>query len=270
MYTLHPFCQRVDVAQCGWHSSRMDAHTTWLVANWKMNGNAALVCDWAAAVNTALMPLDPTLKVTFCPPAIYLEDARRVLPNAALLGLGAQNCHHEARGAYTGEISAAMLVDKGCHTVIVGHSECRNRGDCDTAVVKKAKAAIDAGLMPLICVGESLADYEQQQTLAALDAQLAQIAALDNTRYAIAYEPLWAIGSGRTPTLAEISAAHSHIKSVLGSRVNVLYGGSVNAGNIHEILTLPDVSGALIGGASLEIHSMCALMERAAQAVKGK
>lgn len=261
---------RVDVAGCGWQYSRMDARTTWLVANWKMNGSAAAVRDWAVAVNAALVPLHPRLAVTFCPPAIYLEDARSVLPESPALQLGAQNCHHEVKGAFTGEISAAMLVDKGCHMVIVGHSECRNRGDCDNIVINKAKAAIDAGVMPLICVGESLADYEQQRTFAALDAQLVGIGGLDSSRFAIAYEPVWAIGTGRTPTVAQISAAHSHIKSVLGTGVNVLYGGSVNAGNIHEILALPDVSGALIGGASLEIQSMCALMQRAARAIEGK
>lgn len=248
----------------------MGVAQTWLIANWKMNGEASRVRAWASAVNAALSTTDHAVNVVFCPPSIYLEDARAVLPVNARVMLGAQNCHAEAKGAFTGEISAPMLIDKGCAYVIVGHSECRLKGDCDETVAGKAVGAIAAGLTPIICIGESLAHYEANETLKMLDMQLEAIAALPIGSYLVAYEPIWAIGSGRTPTTAQIQVAHRHIKSVLGSSANVLYGGSVNASNVTEILALPEVSGALVGGASLESNSMCALITSAANIRLGK
>ena len=241
-----------------------------LIANWKMNGDAARVRDWASVVNAALESQNTGVVAVFCPPTIYIEDARAVLPAGAALTLGAQNCHHQSHGAFTGEVSAPMLADKGCTFVIVGHSECRMKGECDDMVAAKASAAIAAGLTPILCVGESLAHYEANETLRALDAQLAAIRSLPVANYLVAYEPLWAIGSGHTPRGAEITAAHSHIKSVLGSSVNVLYGGSVTTSNVSEILALPQVSGALVGGASLDSQSMCALIRSAANVTLGK
>jgi triosephosphate isomerase len=242
----------------------MSKTTTWLVANWKMNGNAERVQAWAFAVNQHLGAHRGAVVGVFCPPSIYITDAALALPANAQLRLGAQNCHGASKGAYTGELAAAMLTDKGCAFVIVGHSECRVKGECDETVAAKATAALAAGITPIVCVGESLAACESHQTLATLTRQLKPLADLPVGGYLIAYEPNWAIGSNRTPALAEILAAHSHIKSVLGSSVDVLYGGSVNASNAVEILALPEVSGALIGGASLEIDSMCALISGAA------
>lgn len=248
----------------GWHSKGMGKSPTWLVANWKMNGDAGRVRAWAFAINQTLTAEHKGLAVVFCPPSLYLNDAYAALPPNAALTLGAQNCHHETHGAYTGETSARMLAEKHCRFVIVGHSECRSRGDCDVAVAGKARAALEAGLVPIICVGESRSEYEAKQTLPVLTAQLAALEGLPVGAYVVAYEPIWAIGANRTPHVAEIQAAHSHIKSVLGSNVDVLYGGSVNPTNASEILALTEVAGALIGGASLEIETMRALITSAA------
>lgn len=264
MYTLAPVCQRVDAHACGWHSMGMGKAATWLIANWKMHGDVPRVRAWAFAINHLLATHNDAVAVVFCPPSLYLHDAHAALPPNAALALGAQNCHHEIKGAFTGETSAAMLAEKHCRFVIVGHSECRSRGDCDVAVTGKAKAALAAGLTPIICIGESLAEYEAKQTLATLSAQLAALEALPVGGFMVAYEPIWAIGTNHTPSAKEIQAAHSHIKSVLGSNVDVLYGGSVNPSNASEILALPEVAGALVGGASLEIETMRALISCAA------
>lgn len=137
-------------------------------------------------------------------------------------------------------------------------------GETDADVAAKAAAALEAGLTPIICIGESLAQYEAGKTAEILTAQLTPLAKLPGADYLIAYEPIWAIGTGKTPKMPEIASAHSHIKSVLGSAARVLYGGSVNPGNVGEILGLPGVDGALIGGASLEISTMRAMMVAAA------
>jgi len=236
---------------------------TWLIANWKMNGDTRSVRAWVFAVNAALAKRNAAVKVVLCPPSLYITDGVAALPPNAQLALGAQNCHAATKGPYTGEISSAMLMDAGADYVIVGHSERRATGDADADVLAKATAAITAGLMPIICVGESFAAYEKKQTHMVLDDQLELLKSLPRGGYLIAYEPIWAIGTSRTPSMAEINAAHSHIKSVLGSETAVLYGGSVNAVNAGEILAQLQVSGALIGGASLEIESMCAMIASA-------
>ena len=228
----------------------------WLVANWKMNGTAASVADYAFHLSAALANAPATIIGVFCPPTIYIADAELALPQNTRLHVGAQNCHAEKSGAFTGEISASMLKDAGCDHVILGHSERRKMGETDAEILAKAQAAIAAGLTPILCVGESQAEYEAKQTNAALDKQLAALAKLKAGSYLVAYEPVWAIGSGKTPSMAEIGAVHRHIKTVLGSAVSVLYGGSVNSGNGRAILGIPEVSGALIGSASLDISTM--------------
>jgi triosephosphate isomerase len=234
----------------------MHPASTWLVANWKMNGTAHEVRDYAFALNRLAGELPPTTHTVFCPPAAYITTAAEALPYNRRLALGAQNCHEVTKGSYTGEISAAMLADLGCRYVILGHSERRAEGETDQQVAAKAEAALAAGLTPIICLGELLSAYQAKETKSILDQQLAALTRLPTRDILIAYEPVWAIGSGKTPNSQEIAAAHRHIKTVLGSAVAVLYGGSVNAGNASEILRLPEVSGALIGGASLNIASM--------------
>lgn len=230
-----------------------------------MNGDADAARAWAFAVNAALGAHHTAVRGVFCPPFPYIAAAKAALPLNAQLELGAQNCHAAAKGAHTGEVSAAMLRDSGCDYVIVGHSERRAAGEMDADVVAKAETAMATGLTPIICIGESRADYDAKRTLAALDMQLASLRTLSSANYLIAYEPVWAIGASRTPEMLEIERAHRHIKTVLGSATSVLYGGSVNADNAGEILGLPDVAGALIGGASLNIESMLALIQCAAK-----
>lgn len=228
-----------------------------------MNGSAARARGWAAGVEAVLSANASSVKLVFCPPVPCLPAAKAALAASACLQLGAQNCHEAVSGPYTGEISAQMLKDSGCTYVILGHSERRNMGESNERVLAKAQAAIEAGLMPIICIGESRVAYEAKQTNTILDEQLLLLRALPQGSYLIAYEPIWAIGTKQTPQMPEISAAHSHIKSVLGSSTSVLYGGSVNAVNIEQILSLAEVSGALIGGASLEIESMLAMLTSA-------
>ena len=264
MYTLLWFCQSVDAPARGWHDKGMSNDPIWLVANWKMNGDSAQVRAWAFRVNGMLAAHASAVRAVFCPPTPYITAAKLALPGNAALKLGAQNCYKGIKGAFTGEVSAAMLKDLGCRFVIVGHSERRAMGETDGEVAAKALSASQAGLVPIICVGESREECDKGLTEQVLDKQLAGLKTLAVGSYLIAYEPVWAIGSNVTPKPIEIDAAHSHIKSVLGSSVAVLYGGSVNAGNAGEILGLASVAGALIGGASLEIESMCALVGAAA------
>jgi triosephosphate isomerase len=264
MYTSIRDCQRVDGDKIDWHSSAMQTNPLWLIANWKMNGDAARARAYAFAVNAALDELPVSVACVFCPPAPYLLSAYEALSQNARLAIGAQNCHMADKGAHTGEVSAPMLADSGAKFVILGHSERRAAGETDANVRAKAQVALATGLIPVICVGESRAAYESKQTNVMLDGQLAVLKELPAGSYLIAYEPVWAIGGSTTPQMSEISAAHSHIKTVLGSSASVLYGGSVNAGNVAQILALPEVAGALVGGASLEIESMVALLTQAA------
>ncbi len=238
----------------------MEHRRTWLIANWKMNGTAARVQAWTAAIHAATSTLADPIVTVFCPPIPYLALAKAALPNPTRLALGVQNIHASASGAFTGEVAALMVAEFACSYVIVGHSERRAAGESDADVLAKAQAVIAAGMVPVICVGESRAAYDAHQTTQALDAQLSSLCELPQQRYLIAYEPIWAIGSQQTPQMMEIQAAHRHIKSVLGSVTPVLYGGSVNASNLQQILGLPEVSGGLIGGASLEIESMSAMI----------
>lgn len=237
---------------------------TWLIANWKMNGTRARVLAYAIEWD-ALLRATPGVQGVFCPPVLFAEPAYAALPADAALAMGAQTCHMLEKGAFTGEISAAMLADSGVGYVILGHSERRAMGETDAQVVAKAQAALAAGITPVVCVGESLAAYQEGGTRTALMAQLQPLQVLDTAAYLIAYEPIWAIGSGLTPTLDEIDAVHGWIKSVLGSAVPVLYGGSVNSANASAILALSEVSGALVGGASLEINSMAAILAAACE-----
>ncbi len=241
----------------------MKPNTTWLVANWKMNGNASRVREYAFSLSAALMTVPSGVKLVYCPPAVYLQAALNGLPQNSRVRVGAQHCHSAGEGAFTGEIGAPMLAELGVGYVILGHSERRMMGETDEMVAAQAIAALAEGLVPILCIGESEAAYNAKQTTDVLNAQLARLRTLASRRFLIAYEPVWAIGTGKTPTLSEITAAHNHIKSVLGSETVVLYGGSVNAGNAKEILGLSEVSGALIGGASLDITSMRSIIAAA-------
>jgi len=230
---------------------------TYLIANWKMHGHRAQVQDYAFRVNAALSSAPKHLITVFCPPANYIDAASQALPLNARLTIGAQNCHTHASGAYTGEIAVPMLADCGALAVIVGHSERRTYfAETDALVEQKARAVAAAGLTPIVCIGESLEEYEAGKTAAVLEKQLEAYAAQPIDGMLVAYEPVWAIGSGKTPSGAEIAAAHAKIKSMLGSAISVLYGGSVKPANLAEILEIEGVNGALIGGASLDAAGM--------------
>ncbi len=220
---------------------------------------------YAFAINAALEMAPASVSVVFCPPCPFLAAAKAGLPQNARLELGSQNCHAAKEGAYTGETSAPMLKESGAAYVILGHSERRAMGESDADVAAKASAAHDAGITPILCIGESAAEYGKGHTEKVIDTQLAALKKLPAGSFVIAYEPVWAIGSGKTPESGEIIAAHARIKSALGSATPVLYGGSVKLANLGEILGLAGVDGALIGGASLSIDDMKAMIKMAGE-----
>jgi triosephosphate isomerase len=230
-----------------------------IAGNWKMNGLSASLGE-LTALKEALAAKAPACEVAVCPPATLIAQAAWAVKGA--FALGGQDCHAQEKGAFTGDLSAEMLKDAGASYVIVGHSERRQyHGESDATVAAKARAAWRAGLKAIICIGESQAQRDEGHANHICQGQLhgsvPDDASAANT--IIAYEPVWAIGTGRTATSADIIAMHAHIRACLVTRLGeggrgmlILYGGSVNAGNAAEILSLPEVGGALVGGASLK------------------
>lgn len=237
-----------------------------IAGNWKMNGLAALL-EEARRVRDALGSNDPDVMI--CPPATLLGPLA-LLAKGSLLGVGAQDCHASPSGAHTGDISAEMIADAGGAAVIVGHSERRaDHGETSAAVRAKTEAAHRAGLMAIVCVGETAgaraADLTLDIAARQLAASLPDGATAANT--AVAYEPVWAIGTGLTATSADIGQVHEYIRNALasrfgdeGRRMRVLYGGSVNPKNARDILAMGNVSGALVGGASLKAADFLAII----------
>lgn len=236
----------------------MDRTIRPLVAgNWKMNGLSASLAEVEAmAKGLASEAAD----ILICPPATLVAKLACAL-RGSRIGVGGQDCHAKASGAHTGDISAEMLKDAGAVAVIVGHSERRtDHGESDTAVKAKAEAAHRAGMTAIVCVGETAAEREAGQTLAVVTRQLAgslpeMCRAADTI---IAYEPVWAIGTGLTPTAADVAEVHAAIRSNLAARfgaegraTRILYGGSVKPSNAKELMAVANVNGALVGGASL-------------------
>jgi triosephosphate isomerase len=230
-----------------------------VAGNWKMNGLASSLAE-LGKLKEALAVDAPACDVLVCPPATLIAQAAWTVKGA--FALGGQDCHAQAKGAFTGDISAEMVADAGASYVIVGHSE-RRQYHCESndEVAAKARAAWRAGLKAIICIGESLAEREKGSANHICESQLEESVPDDavpaNT--VIAYEPVWAIGTGVTPTAADIAAMHAHIRTCLTAKLGagaremlILYGGSVNPGNASEILGLPEVGGALVGGASLK------------------
>jgi triosephosphate isomerase (TIM) len=240
---------------------------TLVAGNWKMNG---LRADLATVKQVAQGLTGDTscVEALLCVPATLLSAAAEAASGSSLQ-VGAQCCHPEAKGAFTGDISAAMIGDAGGRYVIVGHSERRtHRGETDMFVAGQAKSAQLAGLIPIICVGESAAERASASTLDVVAAQLRGSAGqMDmSSAWVLAYEPLWAIGTGQVATNAQIAEVHAFIRSWLigrhearGERIQILYGGSLNPANAAEILAIPDVNGGLIGGASLKAADFLAI-----------
>jgi len=244
-----------------------------IAGNWKMHGTAAEARRLAAGLRQRLAGKRGDREIVVAPPYTALGAVADELSGTPI-EIGAQNVHWEARGAFTGEISAAMLLEIGCRWVIVGHSERRQLfGETDENVKRRARAAIAAGLAPIVCVGETLAERDANRTLEVVERQLRgallDLGAADIRSLCIAYEPVWAIGTGRTATPEQAEEVHAEIRRVVADlvgdetsdRLRILYGGSVKPDNIDSLMKEPDIDGALVGGASLEVESFARIVE---------
>lgn len=231
-----------------------------IAGNWKMNGLSSSL-DEVRTVTQALSAKPPVCDVLICPPATLIARAAEI--GNSYVMFGGQDCRAEESGAFTGDISAEMLRDAGAKAVIVGHSERRKyHGETDAIVSAKARAAWRAGLLAIICVGETLEQRNARTAEAVCKSQLAGSVPDGATplNTTIAYEPVWAIGTGKTPSVSEIVAMHSHIRTCVGSEFQILYGGSVTTSNAKQILALQEVGGALVGGASLKAADFLAIV----------
>ena len=247
-----------------------------IAGNWKMH---LTIAEAQSLIQRLRASCDlETVDVAVCPPFTALAVSATALKGSRIK-LGAQNLFWETQGAFTGEVSAPMLVDVGCTYVIIGHSERRTLfGETDETVNKKLLTALKIGLLPIVCIGETLAERDANKTLQVLQRQLEggvrSITAGDWTKITIAYEPVWAIGTGRNATPEQAQEAHAFIRQRLrtaagaeaAETVRIQYGGSVNAGNAASLLSQPDVDGALVGGASLKEESFSAIIKAAVEA----
>jgi triosephosphate isomerase len=245
-----------------------------IAGNWKLNTTRTEGVALAAAVAKGVGNTND-VEVAVCPPSVYLATVGEAIAGSAV-GLGAQNCYHEAKGAFTGEVSPAMLVDVGCRYVILGHSERRAIFKESSADVnRKVLAALAGGLTPIVCVGETLAERQAERTTAVvreqIEGSLANLAADQVVKLVIAYEPVWAIGTGVVATPEQAEAVHADLRKLLETRyttavassVRIQYGGSVNADNAATLLSQPNIDGALVGGASLKADGFLAIIAAA-------
>jgi triosephosphate isomerase len=247
----------------------MAAPTPLIAGNWKMNGLSASLAE-ARAVAAGVQ--DGGARVAICPPATLLQPMAQALAGSNVL-VGGQDAHVEDAGAFTGDVSAEMLADAGARLVILGHSERRDAyGESDELVARKVRAALRHGLEPIVCVGETLDQRKSGDALKVVTRQVrgSLPAELSGRPFAVAYEPVWAIGTGLTPTTPEIEEVHQAIRATLGeifgeaaATVPILYGGSVKPGNAAEILKAKEVGGALVGGASLKAEDFLAIVRAA-------
>ena len=234
--------------------------------NWKMNGTMASLAEVTALLEAHP---DPVCEMLLCPPATLIAAMATAARGSALM-VGAQDCHPKPQGAHTGDLSVAILRDAGATHVIVGHSERRtDHGETDDLVRAKAEAVVDAGLVAIVCIGETEAERDNGKTLAVIGTQIdgSIPGGATAANLVVAYEPVWAIGTGRTPTLAEIAEVHSflrgRLRGLIGEEANgvrILYGGSVKPSNATDIFAVPHVDGALVGGASLKAEDFGAIV----------
>ena len=242
------------------------SRTRLIMGNWKMHGNLADNAKLLAGVRAGANTLASGAQLAVCVPFPYLAQAAQALSGSAV-SWGAQDLSTQTHGAFTGEVSGAMLKDFACRYVLVGHSERRSmHAESDQLVADKAKAALAAGLTPVVCVGESLAQRDANQVLAVIQQQLAPVLALGAQavqQMVVAYEPVWAIGTGRTATPEQAQEVHAAIRAALqainAGQVQILYGGSVKAANAASLFAMPDIDGALVGGASLVAEDFLAI-----------
>ena len=241
-----------------------------IAGNWKMNGLRAAAEAWAGGVAAVPGAALPGVDLMVCPPVTILGDCARLLRGTGI-AVGAQDCHAGDAGAHTGDVSAAMLRDAGATAVILGHSERRaDHHETDAAVQAKVRAAVGAGLLPIVCVGETEAERVGGHADGVVGRQLSgSIPA--GFAGVVAYEPVWAIGTGRTPTEQDVAAMHAWIRAELvrllgpaGRGVRILYGGSVKPGNAAALMAVPEVGGALVGGASLKAEDFLGIARGAA------
>jgi triosephosphate isomerase len=252
-----------------------------IAGNWKMNLTRQSAESLASAVVSALSAIHDSVEVLVAPPCVYLLPVGSVIAESAVQ-LGAQNAYFEDSGAYTGEVAIDMLLDVGCSHVILGHSERRHiLREADELIGKKVAAALHKGLKTILCVGELLSQHNDNETAAVLDRQMA--AGLENVGEAamenvvIAYEPVWAIGTGVTATPDQAESAHAHLRkwldnrynAVVGRQTRILYGGSVKPDNAKDLLSQPNVDGALVGGASLKADQFIAIIDTAVELAAG-
>jgi triosephosphate isomerase len=234
-----------------------------IAGNWKMNGLRADGLALARGIAEHASAGNPVCDLLVCPPATLIVPVGEAIAGSGV-ALGGQDCHPAEKGACTGDISAEMLKDAGCSHVILGHSERRaNCGDTDTVVNAKVAAAWRAGLVAILCVGETRAEREVGREVGVVRGQLAGSLPEGATpeKLVVAYEPVWAIGTGLTPTLADIAAIHQAIRGAIPAGTRILYGGSMNPRNAAEILRVDGVDGGLIGGASLKVDDFWAIAE---------
>jgi triosephosphate isomerase len=247
----------------------MTAPTPLIAGNWKMNGLASSIAE-AGAVAAGLG--QTRARVAICPPAVLIHRMSEALAGAKVQ-IGGQDVHWDDAGAFTGDVSAEMLADAGASLVILGHSERRDAyRESDELVARKVRAALRHGLEPIVCVGETLEQRKAGEALAVVTGQVrgSLPAELEGKAFSVAYEPVWAIGTGLTPTIAEIEEVHAAIRQTLvdlfgraGAGVPILYGGSVKPANAAEILHAREVGGALVGGASLKAEDFLAIIRAA-------
>ena len=247
---------------------------TIIAGNWKMNTRAGEGVELAKGVAAAVGE-NPDVEVAVCPPSVYLVKVADALAGSAV-GVGGQNLYAADDGAFTGEVNAAMLCDVGCRYVILGHSERRAlMGETDQQVSDKLAAALAGNLVPIVCVGETLEQRESGKTENVVEQQIrGSLAGLDEARASgvvIAYEPVWAIGTGKTASPEQAEEVHAFIRKLLGElfttevagQMRIQYGGSVKPGNAKELLGQPNIDGALVGGASLKVEDFVAIIQAA-------
>jgi triosephosphate isomerase len=253
----------------------MSKRTPIVAGNWKMNKTVSEALALVRELREAVLPVADKVEVLVAPPFTALYPVHQVAAGSNI-GVAAQNCYWEASGAFTGEVSAPMAKEAGCAYVILGHSERRQFfGETDETVNRRARAVVREGLLPILCVGETLEERDAGRTLEVVSRQvkgaLAGFGAEQVSRFVLAYEPVWAIGTGRTATSDQAQEVHAHIRAQLAELYNgataeavrIQYGGSVKPDNAAELMSRPDVDGALVGGASLKVQDFAAIVKAA-------
>ena len=244
-----------------------------IAANWKMNTDSKSAVELAGGLDEAISAID-NVNVAICPPFVYLQSVAAAIGCDGNIAMGAQDVYFEANGAFTGEISCEMLKDVCCDYVITGHSERRHvLRECDRLINKKTRAVLEAGLLPIFCIGELLEERESGKTNEVCERQIRQgfegISKEDALKVTVAYEPVWAIGTGKTATSAQAQEVHAFVRKLIADiydeqtaeKIIIQYGGSAKPENTKELMSCPDVDGLLVGGAGLKVESFSEMIK---------